>query len=368
MISKLPAKIINIYLAVVLTLVLIYFGKPVLMPLAIAGVISIVFMPLCRRLERAGANPTVAAVCCGLIFVLLLGAVVTFVVFYFRQIVTDLSGIRQSISEYNHMARQYLHDTFGMNAPGGKSSLPVPLEADGEGLGRMATSVVSFALSIVIDLILITIYLIMLLCIRGQIKLFILRMVWDGGRDQARIVITRSAHVVKNYLGGLAMVIVFLWVMYTIGFSIVGVHYALFFAILCGLLEIVPFVGNITGSTLTSLMALSQGGGLGMVAGVLITYALIQFIQFYIVTPLVMRDQVNIHPIFTIIILIAGDLIWGIPGMILAIPFLGIVKIICDNIAPLEPLGYLLGHHEKAKPGTGMWLRRLLRLKDHSHE
>jgi predicted PurR-regulated permease PerM len=137
--------------------------------------------------------------------------------------------------------------------------------------------------------------------------------------------------------------------MYTIGFSLVGVHHALFFAILCGLLEVVPFVGNITGSTLTSIMALSQGGGMPMVLGVVGTYALIQFIQFYIITPLVMREQVSIHPLFTIVILIAGELIWGIPGMILAIPVLGIFKIVCDHVEALYPFGYLIGHHRKRK-------------------
>ncbi len=107
-----------------------------------------------------------------------------------------------------------------------------------------------------------------------------------------------------------------------IGFSLIGVKNAIFFAILCGLLEIVPFVGNLTGSTLTSLMALSQGGGWGMVTGVLCAYCVIQFIQFYIISPMVMRAQLNVNPLFTIFILIAGELMWGITGMILAILFL----------------------------------------------
>ena len=82
-----------------------------------------------------------------------------------------------------------------------------------------------------------------------------------------------------------------------------------------------------------------------MVLGVLATYALIQGIQFYIISPLVMQIQVNIHPIFTIVILFAGNLIWGIPGMILAIPALGITKIICDHIEPLQAFGQLLGEN-----------------------
>jgi predicted PurR-regulated permease PerM len=166
-------------------------------------------------------------------------------------------------------------------------------------------------------------------------------------QGKTAIVIERSSHIVQQYLLGLGIVIVCLWVMYSIGFTLIGIKNAIFFAILCGVLEIVPFVGNITGSTLTSIMALSQGGGIKMVLGVLLTYSLIQFIQFYILSPLIMKTQVKIHPIFTILVLIAGDLIWGIAGMILAIPALGIFKIICDNAEPLQSVGFLLGRAKK---------------------
>jgi predicted PurR-regulated permease PerM len=280
---------------------------------------------------------------------LLIAGVIIFISYYFKQMTTDFSGVMDTISGYNHLIRRYLHDHFGVKGLAKESALPIPLPPDAGGFNKIATSVMGIALTVVINLVLIIIYMIMLLCIRGQIKLFILKLVRAEYRDETRDVISRSALVVQRYLQGLFFVIVCLWVMYSIGFSLLGIHYALFFAFLCGLLEVVPFVGNITGSTLTSIMALSQGGGMSMVLGVLGTYALIQFIQFYIITPWVMREQVNIHPLFTIVILIAGELVWGIPGMILAIPALGIAKIVCDHVEALHPIGYLIGHHRKRK-------------------
>jgi predicted PurR-regulated permease PerM len=137
--------------------------------------------------------------------------------------------------------------------------------------------------------------------------------------------------------------------MYGIGFSIAGVKNAFFFAILCGLLEIIPFVGNLAGTALTVLMALTQGGGGNIVIGVLITYALVQFIQTYILEPLVVGAEVNINPLFTIIAIVLGELIWGVPGMVLAIPLTGIFKIICDNVESLKPYGFLIGKEKKKK-------------------
>jgi predicted PurR-regulated permease PerM len=105
-------------------------------------------------------------------------------------------------------------------------------------------------------------------------------------------------------------------------------------------------------------MVVVQGGSSGMIIGVLITYAIVQFFQTYILEPLVVGAEVNINPLFTIFVLVAGELVWGIPGMVLAIPLLGIVKIICDHITVLKPYGFLIGQEKKKKAGLITKLRK----------
>ena len=56
-----------------------------------------------------------------------------------------------------------------------------------------------------------------------------------------------------------------------------------------------------------------------------------------------LTSGLSINPLFTIIVLVIGQLLWGIPGMILAIPLTAILKIICDHIEPLKPYGFLIG-------------------------
>ena len=114
------------------------------------------------------------------------------------------------------------------------------------------------------------------------------------------------------------------WFMVGVGFSCLGVKNALFFAVLCGLLESVPFVGNLTGNALTIIGALSQGGDSTMVIGIILTYGIVQFLQTYILEPLVVGSQVKINPLFTIMAIVVGELVWGVAGMVLAIPLLGI--------------------------------------------
>ncbi len=165
-------------------------------------------------------------------------------------------------------------------------------------------------------------------------------------------VLDDTQKVTVKYLSGLFLMIVCLWVMYGIGFSLLGVENAIFFAILCGLLEIVPFIGNLTGTALTIAMSLVQGGDMNMVLGILVVYGLVQFIQTYLLEPLIVGAEVSINPLFTIVGLVAGEMIWGIPGMILAIPLLGITKIVFEHVEPLKPFAYLIGSEEKkGEPG-----------------
>jgi predicted PurR-regulated permease PerM len=100
-------------------------------------------------------------------------------------------------------------------------------------------------------------------------------------------------------------------------------------------------------------MSLVQGGGMNMVIGILVTYGLVQFIQTYILEPLVVGAEVSINPMATIVGLIAGEMLWGIPGMILAIPLIAVAKIICDHVEPLQPYAYLIGQ-DKKEEGTSI--------------
>ena len=158
------------------------------------------------------------------------------------------------------------------------------------------------------------VYLFLFLYFRSRIKNFILKLVPLNEEGNARKVIHQSAQVSQKYLGGLASMIVVLWILYGIGFSLVGVENAIFFAILCGILEIVPFVGNLTGTSITVFAVLAQGGGGEKVLWVVLVYMVVQFVQTYLLEPLVVGDQVNINPLFTIMVLVAGELIWGIAG------------------------------------------------------
>jgi len=120
-----------------------------------------------------------------------------------------------------------------------------------------------------------------------------------------------------------------------------------------GLLEIIPYVGNITGTVLTLIVAALHGANLSMLGGIVLVYGVIQMIQGWVLEPLILGPQVKINPLFTIFALVIGELLWGISGMILAIPMIAIFKIVCDHIETLKPYGFLIGEIQTDRKELG---------------
>lgn len=103
-----------------------------------------------------------------------------------------------------------------------------------------------------------------------------------------------------------------------IGYSAIGLKFALPLALLAGIAEIAPTVGPATAAVVISLFAASQSST-AMIA-VIITVSIIQAMEAYVVLPLIMKGAVKIHPAVTLFSVILWAKIFGVPGLILAIP------------------------------------------------
>ena len=325
----------------------LYFAKPFLVPFAIAGILSMLLVPMSRKLESKGLNRAVGALVCILVLLLVIAGIITILGWQLSGLSSDLSQAEEKVTESIGQLRQSISSTLGISPQKQQEMLKQQQSSGGGGMGSVVSGIMGSIMSFLVDFIIVIVYLFLFLFFRGHIKKFIFKLVPDEKKGNAQTIITNSQKVAFKYVSGLAMMIVLLWIMYGIGFSIAGVKHPIFFAILCGVLEIIPFVGNITGTLLTLLMGLTQGGGSGIIIGILVTYFVVQFIQSYIIEPLVVGAEVNINPLFTIIALVVGELIWGIPGLVLSIPLLGIAKIICDHVPGLQPYGFLIGEEKK---------------------
>jgi predicted PurR-regulated permease PerM len=315
------------------------------MPLAIGGVLATLLLPICKWLESKGIHRGIATLMSVFVLIVILAGIAYLLIWQINSLVQDFTLIKQRTYELITYLQQYIFDHLGISAE--KQSKIM------EGEQPSISNIVQMALGslayVITNLVLILVYLFCLLYYRNHVKTFILGITPMDERDEMEQVIFSATHVSQQYLVGLTKMIVCLWVMYGIGFSILGVKNALFFAILCGLLEIIPYIGNITGTSITVFVAAVQGAKVPLLLGIAATYGIIQFIQGWLLEPIIVGPQVRINPFSTIIALVMGEWIWGISGIFLAIPLIAMFKIVCDHIDALKPYGLLIGEVVKKK-------------------
>lgn len=213
---------------------------------------------------------------------------------------------------------------------------------------------------------LVFIYVFFFLLYRDKFKKSLLRFSPKEKNENVRDIVDRSGKVAQQYLSGKFILIIFLTVLYSIGLSISGVKYAIFISIIAAVFSLLPYIGNIIGFIFAAVMALlGTGSGVGPLIGVVITFSITQFIESYILEPYIVGHKVDMNPVMTIVAVVFGEFIWGVPGMVLAIPVLGIVKVICDRITVLQPIGYTIGEEgieggENIFTKFSKWIKRKL--------
>ncbi len=335
---------LRVLLVIVLLFVILFYSKPFLAPVMFALVISMLLLPVVSWLQKKRFPNWLAVLMAVLLFVVVIGGIIAILAWQVSGLTKDLGNVEQQAMQKVTQFQQYIQQKLGVSV---KEQNKIASGSAGSSSGSYLTSAVSGLLagigSFLTDFILFIVYTFLFMFYRSHLKEFLLRMFFSHHRNQASTVMERCRQVAQKYVSGLALMIICLSVMYSIGFGIVGVKSAFLFAMLAAVLETVPFIGNITGTLLTMLMTVAQGGSNLMVLGVFITYVTVQFIQTYFLETLVVGESVNLNPLVTIAGLIVGELVWGIAGMVLTIPLLGMTKIIFDNVELLKPMGFLLG-------------------------
>ena len=203
---------------------------------------------------------------------------------------------------------------------------------------------------------LIIVYIFFFLLYRHKIKNFILKLFPESSHMRVSIIINHTQDMSQHYLTGLLIELGVLGTLNAAGLLLIGIKQAIFFGFLAGFLNIIPYVGVMIGSIFPIIIAFIFQDSFSAVIAVVLVMTFNQFIDNNILTPKIIGSHIQVNALATIIVIIMGGMVWGITGMILFIPLIGIIKIVCDFVIVLHPLSYLLGE-DIEESGEGMWLK-----------
>jgi predicted PurR-regulated permease PerM len=146
--------------------------------------------------------------------------------------------------------------------------------------------------------------------------------------------------VLSGFIRGQIIVALCLAVLYSIGLGITGIRFGVLIGVVAGLLFIVPYVGTVIGILASATVVLVDFSGWGQVLGVAATFAIAQAIEGYILTPRIVGNQVGLNQLETLIAILVGGEMAGLPGLIIAIPTGGILKRTGRFLLPVKEEGH----------------------------
>jgi predicted PurR-regulated permease PerM len=155
-------------------------------------------------------------------------------------------------------------------------------------------------------------------------------------RAHVRHVLDRLRGAWIGWMEGVAIDMILTFVLLFVGLTIIGLDFAIFFAVLSALLVVVPYFGAIAGAIPPTLFALTDSPGKALV--VLGVYVLVQQIESNVTIPVVMAQRVKLHPAVVAIGVVVVGQLFGFVGLFVAVPILSLVVLVVEEfwVKPVE--------------------------------
>ncbi|WP_244228837.1 AI-2E family transporter [Mucilaginibacter endophyticus] len=190
------------------------------------------------------------------------------------------------------------------------------------------------------------IYTFFFLLYRKLIMRFLESVFEEDNKKVVHDIVEKVQFMIRKYITGLLIEMAIVATVVSVAFMILGVKYAILLGLITGLFNIIPYIGIFTALVLSAAVTFATSPEQITVIYVIITLVVTHLIDSNILLPLVVGSKVRINALITVLGVIIGEMVWGIPGMFLSIPVIAVLKIIFDRVESLKAWGIILGDEE----------------------
>ncbi len=349
------ARLTFIILGFLAFFTILYIGKTVFIPLLFSLIFAIVLNPVVSLLTKTGLNRIVAIILSIFFGLIIVVAISGFLVSQISQFIETWPELAARFVILISNFTSWLSEIFAINP----ENIENWIAKTGSGFLDSNTALIGSTIStfggILMAGILIPVYIFLFLYYQLLLLEFIKKLFIESNQIRVGHIITQTQTIIQAYLAGLLIETAIIAVLEVSTLAILGIKYAILLGVIGALLNIIPYIGGIVAVVLPMIIAIAtKSSGMYAIYILLIYYA-IQLVDNNIIVPRLVASKVRINALVSIIAVIAGNALWGIPGMILSIPLLVVLKLLFDNIESLQPWGFLLGdtvptHAVKLKP------------------
>ena len=191
-------------------------------------------------------------------------------------------------------------------------------------------------------MLLIPVYVFMILLYQTHLLKFIHKLFSRKEYGEVDSVLSSTKVIIQSYLVGLLLEALIMAFLNSTTLLIIGIDYAILLGVIGAIVNVIPYVGGLISIIFPVLIAFVSKSPSDALL-VVIAYLVIQFFDVHYIVPKVVASKVKINALISVIVVLAGGALWGLPGTFLSIPLTAIVKVIFDHIEQVKPWGFLLG-------------------------
>ncbi|CAN5186674.1 AI-2E family transporter [soil metagenome] len=323
--------------------VLLYFGREIFIPISFALLISFILYPICAWLEKKDIGRLAAVIISISLLVivglLLIALLVNQLVILFGEWPALKIKLYQSLQELSQM----LINVFGISVEQQTDIISQISDQSGSNILLVLGNTISSSVFSAVLLILIPLYAVLILYYRQYWMKILYRLFPSESSENLRKVLSLTIKAYYNFIKGMALVYLIVGILNSIGLIIIGVPYAIFFGFIASILTFIPYIGILAGSLLPIAMAWITYDSFWYPVGIVAVFTFVQYLEANIIFPVAVSRRLNVNTLVMLLAIFTGGILWGVAGMILFVPFVGIAKLIADYNPRWKTISMILG-------------------------
>lgn len=350
---------------------LLYFGSTLFIPVCYGLLIAMVLYPVCKWLERR-RWPRSLAITAGLLIVFVIfGIIISLLLIEIdvlrKEVPELLSKAKPSLLQLQH----WIDTTLGISTASQNEWWQQLLHNLSGNTGSILQSIIAATAGGLFTLFLVPVYAALFLYNRETFVQFLVKLAGSSHRHQLQVILAETINTYYHFIKGMIQVYIIVGVLNSIGLLALGIPHAIFFGMLTAIMTIIPYVGIFISALLPISIAWITKDSVWYPLGVVTVFTFVQYLEANIIFPKVVATQLKVSTWATLVAIVAGGILWGVSGMVLFIPFIGILKIVSDHIPEWGALNILLGRTVNKKEeinGTATQPQlKKDKVTDHSH-
>ncbi|MEO6671731.1 MAG: AI-2E family transporter [Ferruginibacter sp.] len=334
-------KISQILLGLVAFFFVMFIGQDIIIPLIYAFLIAVLLNPFVNFLCRHRCHRVLS-----ILLSILLGFIIVTAIIYFitSQVIKFGDNLPQLKEKFNLVYQQaigWVSEQMNIS-PSRITNWMNDTKSSGMNGSNVIGQTITTIGGVLVMVFLLPVYTFMILFYKPLLVEFISKLFPKENHKMVAEVLVETKALIQNYLIGLLLEMGIVAVLNITGLLILGIQYAVLLGIIGALLNLIPYIGGIVAISLPMIIAITTKSPVYALY-VFIAYIIVQFVDNNFLVPKIVASKVKINALVSIVVVLIGGALWGIPGMFLSIPLTAIVKVMCDRIEPLKPWGFLLG-------------------------